>query len=134
MIGYVRVSTADQVESGLGLAAQETAIREEAERRGWDLEIVRDEGRSGKRVNPGLRSALDDLRAGLADGLVVAKLDRLARSVVHAFGCREPRSCLATCRYSCISPPRRSRRSSRTVAPGGGGVGPAGARPSTLES
>ncbi|WP_300018595.1 recombinase family protein [Pseudonocardia sp.] len=84
MIGYVRVSTAGQAESGLGLDAQEAALREEASRRGWDLEIVADRGKSGKRVNPALRSALDDLSAGLADGLVVAKLDRLARSVVHA--------------------------------------------------
>lgn len=84
LIGYVRVSTAEQADSGLGLAAQETALREEATRRGWALEIVRDEGKSGKRVNAGLRSALDQLAAGLAEGLVVAKLDRLARSVAHA--------------------------------------------------
>jgi hypothetical protein len=32
----------------------------------------------------------------------------------------------ATCRYSWTSPPRRSRRSGRTVAPEGGGMRPAG--------
>jgi hypothetical protein len=32
----------------------------------------------------------------------------------------------ATCTYSCTRPPRRSRRSGRTVAPEGGGVRPAG--------
>ena len=32
----------------------------------------------------------------------------------------------ATSRYSCMSPPRRSHRSGRTVAPEGGGVRPAG--------
>jgi tyrosinase len=32
----------------------------------------------------------------------------------------------ATCRYSWTRPPRRSRRSGRTVAPEGGGVRPAG--------
>jgi len=32
----------------------------------------------------------------------------------------------ATCRYSRTRPPRRSRRSGRTVAPEGGGVRPAG--------
>ena len=84
MIGYVRVSTEEQAESGLGLAAQEMNLCEEADRRGWALEIVRDEGKSGKRVNAALRSALDQLAAGLAEGLVVTKLDRLARSVVHA--------------------------------------------------
>ncbi|MFM9785959.1 recombinase family protein, partial [Streptomyces scabiei] len=43
-----------------------------------------DLGRSGKQVNPELRRALDLLDAGQADGLIVAKLDRLARSVRHA--------------------------------------------------
>jgi len=36
------------------------------------------------------------------------------------------RSRHATCRYSCTRPPRRSRRSGRTVAPEGGGVRLAG--------
>ena len=36
------------------------------------------------------------------------------------------RSRHATCRYSWRRPPRRSRRSGRTVAPDVGGVGPAG--------
>lgn len=84
MIGYVRVSTAEQAESGLGLEAQETKLREEAERRGWDMEIVADRGKSGAVINGALRGALEQLAAGLADGLVVAKMDRLARSVQHA--------------------------------------------------
>lgn len=83
MLGYIRVSTEEQAISRNGLEAQEARIREEAARRGWDLEIYRDEGASGKQVNPGLRSALTALAAGRADGLVVAKLDRLARSVPH---------------------------------------------------
>lgn len=35
-------------------------------------------------MNDGLRAALDLLATGQADGLVVTKLDRLARSVIHA--------------------------------------------------
>ena len=35
-------------------------------------------------INGGLAAALADLAAGLADGLVVAKMDRLARSIQHA--------------------------------------------------
>ena len=41
---------------------------------------------SGQRVDgrPGLQAALDSVRSGATDGLVVAKLDRLSRSVIHA--------------------------------------------------
>jgi DNA invertase Pin-like site-specific DNA recombinase len=84
MLGYVRVSTEEQERSGLGVEAQENAIRRDCERRGWTVEIVADLGRSGKHVNPELRRALDLLSTGQFDGLVVAKLDRLARSVRHA--------------------------------------------------
>jgi DNA invertase Pin-like site-specific DNA recombinase len=84
MIGYVRVSTARQTDSGLGLAAQEAKIRDAAERAGWDVELRADRGKSGAKINPAMRGALDDLTAGLADGLVVAKMDRLARSIQHA--------------------------------------------------
>ncbi|MDV7088672.1 recombinase family protein [Rhodococcus opacus] len=84
MLGYLRVSTDEQARSGLGLAAQEAALVAEAERRGWELTILRDEGASGKQVNPGLRNALEQLASGLADGLVVAKMDRVSRSLLHA--------------------------------------------------
>ncbi len=84
MIGYVRVSTEEQERSGLGIEAQTEAILAECDRRGWTVEIVSDLGRSGKQVNPELRRALDLLDAGQANGLIVAKLDRLARSVRHA--------------------------------------------------
>ena len=83
VLGYVRVSTVEQVESGLGLAAQASAIRSECERRGWDLiEVVADEGESGKSLHrPGLQSVLQRIADGEADGLVAAKLDRISRSV-----------------------------------------------------
>jgi DNA invertase Pin-like site-specific DNA recombinase len=78
------VSTVDQAKSGLGLVAQEAAIKEAADRNGWDLiEIVRDEGRSAKDLErPGLYGALEEIAEGRADGLVVAKLDRASRSLV----------------------------------------------------
>lgn len=84
MLGYVRVSTEEQADSRLGLEAQEATLRVEAEHRGWDLTILRDEGLSGSQVNAGLRDALEQLAAGLADGLVVTKLDRMSRSLLHA--------------------------------------------------
>ncbi len=82
--GYVRVSTEEQGASGLGVEAQIAAIQRECAHRGWEVEIVSDIGRSGKQVNPELRRALDLLQSGQADGLIVAKLDRLARSVRNA--------------------------------------------------
>lgn len=83
VIAYLRVSTAEQAQSGLGLAAQEQAVRAECERRGWELvDLVRDEGASGKSLDrPGVQSVLARLAAGEAEGLVVAKLDRLTRSL-----------------------------------------------------
>lgn len=82
--GYCRVSTEEQAESRNGLEAQRSAIDAEADRRGWALEHFSDEGKSGKYINEGLRRALDLLAAGQGDGLVITKLDRLARSVMHA--------------------------------------------------
>ena len=83
-IGYVRVSTSEQAESGLGLEAQRQAIRAEAERQGWQLiAIHEDAGASGKAMSgrDGLQQALTAVRE-LGDGvLVVAKLDRLSRSM-----------------------------------------------------
>lgn len=43
-VGYCRVSTDQQGDSGAGLEAQEAKIRAEAERRGWDLEVRTDVG------------------------------------------------------------------------------------------
>lgn len=82
-VGYVRVSTKEQAISGLGLEAQVKAIEEECDRRGWLLASVeQDAGVSTRRaVMPGLERAIDACRGGEVSVLVVAKLDRLARSV-----------------------------------------------------
>ena len=84
MLGYSRVSTEEQADSRAGLDAQEYAIRDEARRRGWEVTMLSDPGKSGKYVNPQLRKALELLATGQADGLVVSKMDRLARSLAHA--------------------------------------------------
>ncbi len=83
VIGYARVSTEEQGLSGAGLQAQRAAIIAECERRGWTLvEIAEDVG-SGKNLKrPGIRAALDMLENGDAAALVVAKLDRLSRSML----------------------------------------------------
>lgn len=87
VVGYARVSTDEQAESGAGLAAQEATIRREAERRGWEvIALVRDAGASGSRLRGrlGLSEALRLAESGEADGVVVAKLDRLSRSLIDA--------------------------------------------------
>jgi DNA invertase Pin-like site-specific DNA recombinase len=88
VVAYCRVSTEEQAVSGLGMVAQEQAIRAECERRGLNLVAVhRDAGLSAKSLDrPVLSAALADLDAGRGDVLMVAKLDRLTRSVHDATG------------------------------------------------
>ena len=50
-LGYIRVSTTEQADKGASLDAQRAALVAEAGRRGWDLEVVADEGVSGKTLN-----------------------------------------------------------------------------------
>jgi DNA invertase Pin-like site-specific DNA recombinase len=84
-VGYARCSTDEQTASGLGLDAQRTAVEQEAARRGWSVVWEVDEGYSGKlRSRPALDRALSRLKAGEAQALVVAKMDRLGRSVIQA--------------------------------------------------
>lgn len=83
MFGYTRVSTDDQV-SGFGLEAQRNTLEQEATRRSWTVEHFADEGLSGKSIGPALQEVLQLLASGQGNGLVVAKLDRLSRSIVNA--------------------------------------------------
>jgi DNA invertase Pin-like site-specific DNA recombinase len=84
-VAYLRVSTAEQVESGLGIEAQLAAVEAEAERRGLRLTATLvDEGVSGS-VPPEDRGQLTEalalLDSGKAGVLLVAKVDRLSRSL-----------------------------------------------------
>jgi DNA invertase Pin-like site-specific DNA recombinase len=84
VVGYVRVSTADQADSGAGLGAQRRAIADEVGRKGWELvEVIEDSGFSAKNLDrPGIQRALQVLASGQAQALVVARLDRLSRSMM----------------------------------------------------
>jgi DNA invertase Pin-like site-specific DNA recombinase len=84
VIGYARVSTDEQRSSAAGLAAQRAAIEAECRRRGWQLvDVIEDAGYSAKDLKrPGVQIALETLRRGEAGALVVAKLDRLSRSML----------------------------------------------------
>lgn len=88
IIGYARVSTEEQADSGLGLEAQRNLIEAAAASRGWELvSIVEDAGVSGTvapEARPGFGAVLRDLEDGTVDGLVVAKLDRLSRRLAHS--------------------------------------------------
>ena len=83
VIGYVRVSTDEQANTGVSLDAQAAKVRAYCDL--YDLELVRiieDAGASAKSLDrEGLEDALAALDKGEAGGLVVAKLDRLTRSV-----------------------------------------------------
>lgn len=83
-IGYTRVSTTDQAESGLGIAAQEKAIESAAERLGAPLALVESDlgisGAKGLEDRPALLRAVVELQKG--DVLLVAKRDRLGRDPI----------------------------------------------------
>ena len=80
-LAYIRVSTDQQRESGLGLEAQQYAVTQAAARLGLQLAATyTDAGLSGTLAvedRPGLADALNALRRG--DVLIVAKRDRIAR-------------------------------------------------------
>jgi DNA invertase Pin-like site-specific DNA recombinase len=85
VIGYARVSTIDQGDSGSGLEAQKRAIEAKVvAKSGVLVGDIRKDVASGKSLNGRreLKQALVELKVHRADALVVAKLDRLSRSVV----------------------------------------------------
>jgi DNA invertase Pin-like site-specific DNA recombinase len=80
-VAYYRVSTAKQGASGLGLEAQQEAVRSYLNAGRWQMVSEVTEIESGKRNDrPALASALALCRVHGAT-LVIAKLDRLARNM-----------------------------------------------------
>jgi DNA invertase Pin-like site-specific DNA recombinase len=75
---YVRVSSDEQ-----NTAAQENALREYVQRRGWAVhKLYRDKGISGTSSSrPALNELLHDCRRRAIDVIVVWKFDRFARSL-----------------------------------------------------
>ena len=82
-IGYVRVSTQEQASDGVSLDAQRDKLRAYCKVNGIRLiDIKADEGYSGSTLDrPGLQAALQLIRRGRVNTLIVAKLDRLSRSL-----------------------------------------------------
>jgi DNA invertase Pin-like site-specific DNA recombinase len=88
----LRVSTSEQALSGLGIDAQRATIATYAERKALTIvEEYRDEGVSAKSLKgrPGALAALEAVRTAKVAGLLVAKMDRLSRSVVDGAGLME---------------------------------------------
>ena len=82
-VGYVRVSTQEQVSEGVSLDAQRDRLTSYCKFNGIKLiDIKADEGLSGGTLErPGLQAALAMLRRGTVNTLIVVKLDRLSRSL-----------------------------------------------------
>lgn len=83
VIGYIRVSTEEQAQHGVSLAAQEAKLRAYCDLYSHELiHIVADAGASAKTLaRPGLARVLTALEGGHVEGVVILKLDRLTRSV-----------------------------------------------------
>lgn len=91
IISYIRVSTQKQGLSGLGMEAQEEAVKQYIKATGAKLvaEFVEVEsGRKTDKERPELARALEACKKNKAV-LVVAKLDRLARNVFFISGLME---------------------------------------------
>lgn len=88
--GYLRVSTEEQRESGLGIAAQRTRVLGMAAAKGWPVPtIYADEGISGTKEpkdRPALAHLLADVAAGAVDAVIVLSCDRLARRTLLILG------------------------------------------------
>ena len=80
LIGYVRVSTARQKE-GYSLKAQREVIERYCKAHGYELLDIEEESESAIKARPVFQRVKAQVLNGEADGLIVAKLDRLGRSV-----------------------------------------------------
>lgn len=80
IIGYIRVSTADQDNS---LEVQTEQIMQYAKLFKLDIAGIEvDDGISAKNMDrPGLQRCMDRMRSGDVNGILVVKLDRLSRSI-----------------------------------------------------
>ena len=100
-ISYVRVSTSQQRESGLGIEAQQEAVKRFLNGGDWELvsefvEVETGKGADALARRPKLKAALEACRKQGAT-LVIAKLDRLARNVHFVSGLMESQARFVAC-------------------------------------
>ncbi|MBI4962482.1 MAG: recombinase family protein [Desulfomonile tiedjei] len=91
-VGYIRVSTDEQVRDGVSLDMQAHKIRQYAELHDMDLvDIIADEGISGKSIDirPGVQKVLQMVRTKSVGAVIIFKLDRLARNTREALDMAE---------------------------------------------
>lgn len=82
-VGYVRVSTDKQADTGCSLEMQIEKVRAHAALHDYELvDVLVDDGYSAKNMNrPAIQSAIETLRNKTAQTLVIYRLDRLTRNV-----------------------------------------------------
>lgn len=90
IVGYARVSTRRQGQSGLGIEAQQERIKSFCEQFGYELcqtyqEVETGSGADAIEARPQLRAALSEAKRRSCP-VVVAKLDRLSRDVAFISG------------------------------------------------
>jgi DNA invertase Pin-like site-specific DNA recombinase len=79
---YARVSTTDQTNT-----VQISELKEYVQRRGWEVAGIFEDQMSGAKASrPGLNHLLADARLRKFDAVLVLKLDRFGRSLVHCVG------------------------------------------------
>lgn len=85
LVGYARVSTDEQASTGVSPEAQKERLALQSKILGHDLiRVEYDPGISGREIRrPGLQRVIKALETGEAEGLIVTKLDRLTRSLLH---------------------------------------------------
>lgn len=83
VVGYIRVSTKEQAQNGLGLAGQKKSILELAKEKGLSIsKFYQDKGLSGRlRDRPGLNELIKDVQTDGIGTVLVYSLDRLARNL-----------------------------------------------------
>lgn len=105
--GYIRVSTTDQALRGLSLEAQEEAIREECERKGWELtELYIDRGISAKKKlerRKAFMRMIEDVRLGRINRIVIVRLDRFFRNTYDYHRMMKEYLEPAGCEWSAVS-------------------------------
>ncbi len=82
-LGYVRVSTEEQVKEGISLENQAECIRAFCIAKGWQLvDLIADEGKSAKDLHrDGVAKMIASAKSKEFDILVIYRLDRLTRCV-----------------------------------------------------
>ena len=82
-VGYIRVSTDEQVQEGVSLDNQRKRIEAFCVAKDWEMvDVYEDAGKSGKDLKrAGIQQLISDAKAGKFGIVVIYKLDRLTRSV-----------------------------------------------------